>query len=114
MLKGEIWWAVLPRARGSEPAKARPVLIVQSDTMNRSSISTVMCAAITSNLDLEHAPGNFRLEKGVSKLDRTSVVNFSQIVTIDKAFIQKYVSTLPKSFTESINKSLKIVFDIQI
>jgi len=34
MLKGEIWWADLPRARGSEPAKTRPVLIVQSDIMN--------------------------------------------------------------------------------
>ena len=76
MIKGEIWWANLPKARGSEPAKERPVLVIQSDTLNRSSISTVMCAPITSNLSLEHAPGNFRLEKGVSKLDRTSIVNF--------------------------------------
>ncbi len=113
MLKGEIWWADLPRARGSEPAKIRPVLIIQGDVLNRSSVSTVMCAAITSNLDLEHAPGNFRLEKGVSKLERTSVVNFSQIVTIDKIFIREYVCTLPKSITERINQSLKIVFDIQ-
>jgi len=113
MLKGEIWWAVLPRARGSEPAKIRPVLVVQSDTMNRSSVSTVMCASITSNLKLEHAPGNFCLEKGVSKLDKTSVVNFSQIVTLDKTFIQEYVCALPKSFLERIDQSLKTVFDIQ-
>ena len=112
MIKGEIWWADLPRARGSEPAKARPVLIIQSDIMNRSSISTVMCAPITSNLELEYAPGNFRLEKGVSKLDRTSVANFSQIVTIDKAFIREYVCALPKSFIQRIDKSLKTVFDI--
>ncbi|MCL2067020.1 MAG: type II toxin-antitoxin system PemK/MazF family toxin [Treponema sp.] len=114
MLKGEIWWADLPKERGSEPAKARPILIVQSDTMNRSSISTVMCAVITSNLDLERAQGNFRLEKGVSKLDRTSVVNFSQIVTIDKTFVREYVCTLPKSIAQRIDQSLKIVFDIQI
>jgi mRNA interferase MazF len=86
MLKGEIWWAELPPARGSEPAKTRPVLIVQCDTMNRSSVNTVICAAITSNLALEHAPGNFRLEKSVSGLEKTSVINFSQIVTIDKLF----------------------------
>ena len=114
MLKGEIWWADLPKARGSEPAKLRPVLIVQSDTMNRSSVSTVMCAAITSNIDLEKAPGNFRLEKGVSKLDRTSVVNFSQIVTVDKTFVRECVCTLPKSLMQRIDQSLKIVFDIQI
>ena len=113
MLKGEIWWADLPRARGSEPAKTRPVLIIQSDIMNRSSISTIMCAAITSNLDLEYAPGNFRLDKSVSKLEKTSVINFSQIVTIDKSFLREYVSTLPKSFVERIDQSLKTVFDIQ-
>jgi len=113
VLKGEIWWAVLPRERGSEPAKTRPVLIVQSDTINRSSVSTVMCAAITSNLALEHAPGNFRLEKGVSKLEKTSVVNFSQIVTIAKIFVREYVCALPKLYLEHIDQSLKTVFDIQ-
>jgi mRNA interferase MazF len=113
MLKGEIWWAALPKARGSEPAKIRPVLIVQSDMLNRSSVSTVMCASITSNLELERAPGNFRLEKGVSKLEKTSVVNFSQIVTIDKTFIREYVCALPKSFSLHIDQSLKIVFGIQ-
>jgi mRNA interferase MazF len=114
MLKGEIWWADLPRARGSEPAKNRPVLILQSDTMNRSSVSTVICAAITSNLSLEHAPGNFRLEQSASKLEKTSVVNFSQIITIDKTYLHEYVCTLPKSFVEHIDRSLKTVFDIQI
>jgi mRNA interferase MazF len=72
-----------------------------------------MCAAITSNLDLEHAPGNFRLEKNVSKLEKTSVVNFSQIVTIDKTYIRENVCTLPKSIAERIDQSLKVVFDIQ-
>ncbi len=38
MIKGEIWWANLPSPRGSEPGKHRPVLIIQSDTFNRSSI----------------------------------------------------------------------------
>jgi mRNA interferase MazF len=113
MLKGEIWWADLPRARGSEPAKTRPVLIIQCDTMNRSSVNTVICAAITSNLALEHAPGNFRLEKNVSGLEKTSVVNFSQIVTIDKAFIRECVRALPKPFAARIDQSLKTVFDIQ-
>jgi hypothetical protein len=66
-----------------------------------------------SNLELERAPGNFRLEKGVSKLEKTSVVNFSQIVTVDKTFIREYVCTLPKSFSLHIDQSLKIVFGIQ-
>ncbi|MDR0662567.1 MAG: type II toxin-antitoxin system PemK/MazF family toxin [Spirochaetaceae bacterium] len=52
MVKGEIWWAELPSPRGSEPAKKRPVLIVQGDDFNRSHINTVICAVITSNLIL--------------------------------------------------------------
>ncbi|MDR2482559.1 MAG: type II toxin-antitoxin system PemK/MazF family toxin [Treponema sp.] len=112
MLKGEIWWAELPTARGSEPAKTRPVLIVQCDMMNRSSLHTVICAAITSNLALEHAPGNFRLEKSVSGLEKTSVINFSQIVTIDKAFLRECVRTLPKLVAQRIDQSLKTVFGI--
>jgi mRNA interferase MazF len=104
VLKDEIWWAVLPKAHGSEPAKIRPVLIVQSDAMNRSSVSTVMCASITSNLELEHAPGNFRLEKGVTKLEKTSIVNFSQIVTIDKIFIREYVCALRNHFHSVLTK----------
>ena len=56
---------------------------------------------------------NIRIEKSESKLGKTSVVNFSQIVTIDKSFIREYVCTLPKTFTERIDQSLKTVFDIQ-
>jgi mRNA interferase MazF len=96
IIKGEIWGATLPSPRGSEPGKCRPVLVIQSDTFNRSSIKTVMCAIITSNSALSHAPGNILLEKADSKLDRTSVINFSQIVTIDKAFFSDFVTMLPK------------------
>jgi len=51
--------------------------------------------------------------KGVLKLEKTSVVNFSQIVTVDKTFIREYVCALPKSFLERIDQSLRTVFDIQ-
>jgi mRNA interferase MazF len=113
VLKGEIWWADLPPIRGSEPAKTRPVLILQCDEMNRGPLNTVICAAITSNLNLESGRGNFRIEKADSKLDRTSVVNFSQIVTIDKTFLTECVCTLPKSFIARIEESIKAVFGIR-
>ena len=85
MVKGEIWWANLPdNPYGSEPGKRRPVLIIQNDLFNRSDIKTTVCAVITSNMKLSQMPGNITLEKGVSCLDKTSVINFSQIATIDK------------------------------
>jgi len=113
MIKGEIWWANLPDdPYGSEPAKRRPVLIIQNDAFNRSEINTVICAMITSNMKLVHIPGNIMLEKGVSGLDKTSVINFSQIATIDRTRLTKQVSMLSKDIFEKINESIRHIFDI--
>ena len=112
MVRGEIWWANLPRPAGSKPAKRRPVLIIQSDSFNRSSINTVICAVITSNTGLASLPGNLPLEKTVSGLGKTSVVNFSQITTIDKADLTEQVLMLPKPIIEKMNNCLKTVLEI--
>ena len=112
MVKGEIWWANLPDdPYGSEPGKSRPVLIVQNDVFNRSEIRTTICAIITSNIKLAQMPGNITLEKGVSGLDKTSVINFSQIVTIDKTRLLKQITMLPKNYIEKINESIRYIFD---
>jgi len=113
MNKGEIWWAVLPSPRGSEPAKKRPVLVIQGDNFNRSAIKTVICAAITSNIDLGKAPANILIEKNDSKLEKTSVINFSQIITLDKAFFIESVSMIPKSIMTKVNESIRVIFDIE-
>jgi mRNA interferase MazF len=112
MIKGEIWWATLPSPRGSEPGKTRPVVVIQGDSFNRSSINTVVCAVITSNISLANAPGNILLEKADSGLEKSSVINFSQILTLDKAYFSQMVSMLSKPQIKKINKSLKVIFDI--
>ena len=112
MVRGEIWWADLPLPEGSKPAKHRPVIIIQCDSFNRSNISTVICAVITSNTDLASLPGNLLLEKSVSGLEKTSVINFSQIVTLDKTDLTKQVGMLPKSMLQKVNDCLKLVFEI--
>ena len=112
MLKGEIWWATLTSPRGSEPGKTRPVLVIQADTFNRSKISTVICAAITSNTDLSSSPGNLRLEKKDSHLEKTSVVNFSQLITVDKSYFTEMVSMLPKAVISKINSCVKLILDL--
>lgn len=112
MIKGEIWWADLPENfYGSEPGKRRPVLVIQNDVINRSNIRTVICALITSNVNQSKVPGNILLEKSFSGLEKQSVVNFSQVFTIDKARFTDYVSMLPKNFTERINESIRYIFD---
>ena len=112
MIRGEIWWANLPPPAGSKPAKRRPVLVIQGDNFNRSSINTVICAVITSNIDLAFLPGNLLLEKTVSNLGKTSAVNFSQITTIDKTDLTEQVAMLPKPIIDKVNTCLKMVLEI--
>ena len=59
-------------------------------------------------------PGNITLEKGVSGLDRTSVINFSQIATIDKTRLIEQISMLPKKYLEKINESKRFILDTEI
>ena len=89
--RGEIWWAVLPRPRGSEPGYRRPVLIVQSDTFNESKIQTVIAVVITSTVRLAEAPGNVALTRRQGGLPKRSVVNVSQVVTLSKSSLEKRV-----------------------
>ncbi|MCL2480105.1 MAG: type II toxin-antitoxin system PemK/MazF family toxin [Spirochaetaceae bacterium] len=112
MVKGEIWWANLPATPyGSEPGYRRPVLIIQNDAFNRSNIKTTICAVITSNIKLAQIPANILLEKTISGLDRTSVINFSQIITIDKSRLTEQVLMLPKDYIVKINESIRYIFD---
>ena len=106
MLRGEIWWANLPIPRGSEPGYRRPVLIVSSDSYNRSSIRTVIVAAVTSNQQLSGAPGNVRLNRRQSGLPKPSVVNVSQLLALDKRSLVERSKALPHSVMAEIDAGL--------
>ncbi|MDJ0800727.1 MAG: type II toxin-antitoxin system PemK/MazF family toxin [Calothrix sp. MO_167.B12] len=92
MQPGEIWWANLPTPAASEPGYRRPVLIVQSDDFNRSRIRTVIVAVLTTNLRLADAPGNILVTTDETGLPQDSVVNVSQVLTVDKSFLTERVS----------------------
>ena len=112
MRRGEIWWATLPLPRGSEPGFRRPVLVVQSNAFNDSRIRTVVVAVVTSNLRLEKAPGNVSLTKKQSGLPKRSVVNVSQIVTLDKAFLTECVARLPRAQRNEVDRGLRLVMSL--
>jgi len=109
MQRGEIWWASLPAPRGSGPGRRRPVLIVQSDAFNLSRIQTVVAAVITSNLELAAAPANLLLRRKDSGLPKDSVVNVSQLITLDKAFLTGCVRALPKRLIATLDDGLHLV-----
>jgi mRNA interferase MazF len=112
MQRGEIWWASLPEPKGSEPEFRRPVLVVQSDAFNRSRIGTVVVVAITSNTGLADAPGNVLLNRRTSGLPKPSVVNVSQVLTLDRTMLTEPVRTLPKRELTSIDNGLRLVMGL--
>lgn len=80
--QSEVWWADLAHPIGPAPGYRRPVVVIQSDPLNRSQLATVVCVVLTSNLRWSIAPGNVLLHARQTGLDRDSVANVSQIVTI--------------------------------
>ncbi len=88
--QGEVWWADLGEPRGSEPGYLRPVIVLQSDSLNQSALRTVVCVALTSKLSRAGAPGNLMLSARATGLARESVVNVSHLVTVDRSeFIER-------------------------
>jgi mRNA interferase MazF len=110
--RGEIWLAGLTDPRKSEPGFSRPVLILQSDEFNRSRINTVIAAAITSNTKLAAAPGNVLLSKRSINLGRESVVNVSQIVTLDKSFLSERVGKLQPQKLREVDEGVRLVLTL--
>ena len=110
--RGEIWWANLPEPVGSSPGFERPVLIIQSDKFNRSKINTVVIAIISTNLRLVNSEGNVLLEKKQSNLPKDSVVNVSQLFTIDQSLLRDFVSVLSAKKMEQVNKGLRLVLSL--
>lgn len=109
MHRGELWWATLPEPIGSEPGYRRPVLIIQDDAFNRSRIQTVIVVVLTSNLALAKAPGNVLLPRSATGLPRDSVVNVSQVITIDKVFLTERVGTLSSDRQDEVDEGLRLV-----
>jgi mRNA interferase MazF len=110
--RGEIWWAQLASPAGSEPGYRHPVLIIQSDDFNKSLISTVVAVVITSNLRLAEAPGNVFLPRHASRLPKDSVINVSQVVTIDKPFLLHRISKIPPDIAGEVEEGVRLVLGL--
>ena len=107
--QGEVYWFDFGPAAGSAPAERHPCVVVQSDIFNRSRIANTVVCVITSNLAHAGAPGNVSLKKGDGNLPKASVVNVSQILTIDKTGLTERVGKLPASVVDAIRTGLDLV-----
>ena len=109
MRHGEIWWADLGPPRGSAPALHRPVLIVQSDAFNRSAIGSVIVATLTSNLARGDDPGNVRVPRAASGLPKESVVNVTQLASVDRSALTTRAGRLSRHHRARVAEGLRMV-----
>ena len=93
--------------QGSAPGYRRPVLIVQANEFNESAIRTSICAAMTSNMRLADAPGNVRVTRRAGGLPQESVVNVSQLITLDKQRLTEKVGRLPAESLRDVQAGIK-------
>lgn len=105
--RGTLWWVDLGEPRGSEPGLIRPALVISADTYNRSAIATVVVVVLTSNLRLGTAPGNVVLAKGTGGLPKTSVVNVTQIATVDKGDLVQQIGRLDDIVMDAVSNGLR-------
>ncbi len=94
--QGDIFWVDLGEPSGSEPAYRHPHLVIQNNLFNRSRINTVVVCALTSNLERVKSPGNVLLDKGEANLPKQSVVNITQIFTVNKRDLTEKVGSVSR------------------
>lgn len=103
--RGDIFYADLSPVVGSEQGGIRPVLIIQNDIGNKYS-PTVICAAITSQINKAKLPTHIELESQKYSLVKNSVVLLEQIRTIDKKRLREKVSHLDGEIMLQVNRAL--------
>ena len=97
-----------PGRRGIRPRISTASARGSSKCFNDSAIRTVICAVITANLQLAKAPGNVQLGRRASGLNKESVVNVSQLVTLDKRFLTERVAGLAPASLRNVDAGLRL------
>ncbi len=107
--QGEIFWVDLGNPSGSEPGYRHPHIVIQNNIFNSSNINTVVVCSLTTNLKRAKAPGNVSLNKGEANLPKKSVVNISQIYTVNKSDLKDKIGQVSEKRICEILEGLNLL-----
>jgi mRNA interferase MazF len=107
--QGEIYWINLSEPKGSEPGYRHPHIVIQNNLFNTSRINTVVVCSLTTNLNRASAPGNVLLNKGEANLPRKSIVNISQIFTVNKTDLVEKIGQVSQIRMMEVLDGLKLL-----
>jgi mRNA interferase MazF len=109
--KYEVWLANLDPRIGTETGKTRPVLIVQTDILNKIHPSTLICP-ITTNIKIESQILRVHIKKGTAKVKESCDVMIDQLRAIDNKRLIKKIGDLPPGLSGKVKENIKIVLDL--
>ena len=109
--QGDIFWIDFGEPKGSAPGYRHPCVVIQNNVFNESKITSVVVCALTSNLKRIKAPGNVLIRKGEGNLTKDSVVNISQIATVDKTDLVEKIGSLSKLKIADIIDGVKLLIE---
>ncbi len=109
--QGDVFWVNLGAPSGSAPGYRHPHVVVQNNLFNRSRIRTVVVCALTSNLKRASSPGNVSLAKGEANLPRRSVVNISQIFTVDKMDLMEKIGSISPGRLREVLDGMQLLLE---
>ena len=109
--QGDIFWVDLGEPIGSEPGYRHLHVVIQNNIFNRSRINTVVMCALTTNLKRAKSPGNVLLGIGEANLPKQSVVNVSQIFTVEKSQLDEYIGAVSRRRISEILKGVNLVIE---
>ena len=107
--QGEVFWVNLKEPSGSDPGYRHPHVVIQNNLFNRSRIHSVVVCVLTSNLKRAKAPGNVLLKKGEANLPKKSVVNITQIFTVNKSDLSEKIGTLSRERFNQVLEGIRLL-----
>ena len=111
MTQGDVYWYDFGDPTGAEPGYRRPVVVVQNDALNRSGIGTTVVCGVTTNLALGGLSSNVMLEAGEAGLPQPSVVNVTQIATVDKGRLRRRCGGLSRERLVEVLDGIRLVIE---
>lgn len=107
--QGEIYWVDLGETDSSEPGYRHPHVVIQNNLFNASRINTVVVCSLTSNLKRALSPGNVSLKKGEANLPKKSVVNITQVYTVNKRDLIEKIGKISKARIKEILSGIQLL-----